>query len=396
MGTFKDATKSHPCPICGKTDWCSHFIPDNPAYSGQELPVCRRIHVQEIQSPIDGHPYYFVKEFPDASVLYTDTPKSSTGSRKQKGYAFKPSDKVISAPKKPEIPVRSNKELNLIYRDLLSMLQLSKRHNSMLRKDGWSAELIKKSRISSLHLKKSFDESKKMYSDQHERKRIAKLLLEKHSSLIGVPGFYQDEDGQWTFVGKQGILIPIYDRNHNIYRLRLRLDRPDLDEKGKEKNKYKNFSSYAEEKNEGGELRNIYMNGCRAGSQVGIYYDPACDSSAICYITEGEKKAIVANHVLKCIVISLPGVNTFSKLKEKDTSGISTVDFLRSIGCKKTIVAYDADKSTNNVVQRCEEKLITLLKESSFETYTTSWNPGFGKGLDDILLLGVYPTIHLI
>lgn len=392
MGTFKDASKSNPCPICGKSDWCSRFLPDDTSYIGQELPVCRRIQAMEIQSSVDGKTYYFVKEFSDTSVLYTDTPGSKDTYPRQKGYSFNPQAKPSVKTEDHGIPAKPNRELNHIYRDFLSHLTLSSKHYEYFRKEGWPEDLIANSHIVSLPLKKEYDTERALFTDQKERKNLMLLLQQNHPSLIGVPGFYQDDDDLWTFVGKAGILIPLYDKDQNICRLRLRLDHPERNENGKEKNKYKNFSTFLQKKDENGIWKNIYKNGCRAGSQVGIYFNPEADDPTTCYITEGEKKAMVSNYILKCIVISLPGVNTFAKLLEKDENGISILDFLLSIGCKRVVIAYDADKATNPAVLRCEEKLILLLKSYPFRIFTTYWKYGFGKGLDDILLVGIHPS----
>ena len=158
-------------------------------------------------------------------------------------------------------------------------------------------------------------------------------------------------------------------------------------------NKYKNFSSYKEENDENGNTYNIYSNGCRSGSNISIYYSPALDDTYLFYVTEGEKKAIIANHLLKVIVICLPGTSTYSKLTEKDPDGMSCLDYLKSLGCTAAAVAYDADKLVNEAVQRHEKNLVELLKENGFTAYVTRWNAGFGKGLDDILLLGIRPEL---
>ena len=189
------------------------------------------------------------------------------------------------------------------------------------------------------------------------------------------------------------MMIPIYDIDGMLYRIRPRLDRPGKDGKGKEKDKYKNFSSFYPSKDSNNILSNEYLNGCRAGSHIGFYFHPSTDDPGVCYITEGEKKAIVANYFLRCIVISLPGVNSHAKLTKTDKSGRSVLDFLKTLGCKSAVVAYDADKNVNEHVHRHEKKLVALLKNHSFHTYIGSWNPGFGKGLDDILVLGVKPQV---
>jgi len=390
MGSFQNASKSKPCPICGKPDWCSFLTPDSPAYPGQELCICRRILLPEILSPINQKKYYFIKELPDNSALYTDVEKFRQKESLSTPYIYRSHSKPKS--EHTTVLLRPNAELDIIYKELLHLLPLSKKHISKLLKDGWSTSLIRSSGIRSLILPKTYNKEKGYCIDDVERIKICKFLLKKHETLQGVPGFYQDDSGHWTFTGRSGMLIPLYDINGLLYRLRLRLDYPKQDELGKPLNKYMNFSSYYETKSDD-VLSNIYKNGCRSGSQISVYYNPATDDPSICYFTEGEKKAIVANHFLKHIVISIPGTNSYRKLEQPNSKNITPLDYLRECGCKTAVVAYDSDKYWNEQVSRCEGKLVDLLKTHSFDTYIGDWNPGFGKGLDDILVLGVLPKL---
>lgn len=392
MGAFQNVSRQEPCAICGKTDWCSVFLPDDVAYPGQKLYVCRRICQSEVTSPTNGKTYYFIKELSDYSNLYSDT--KTEKSPCSGNYHFTVShSSVNTTPAKMDTSIMPlpNKVLNSIYRAFLNELSLESYHKKKLCSDGWPEELILKSNIRSLHFPKQYDSKKGYLTDQKQRVMLCKRLLEAGHSLKGVPGFFQDNSGCWTFIGKSGMLFPIYDKYGYLYRLRLRLDHPDIDEKGKEKNKYKNFSSYYPSTIKNGVITNAFLNGCRAGSHVGIYFNPEIDDINFCIITEGEKKALVANFFLKCIVISLPGVNCFSKLHEPDNIGISVYDFLRNIGCKHIAIAYDADKLINNAVLQYEQKLVIQTKKEGFQTSIAQWNPGFGKGLDDILVLGVFP-----
>lgn len=390
MGTFRNVSKSNPCPICGKTDWCSLLSPDEVAYPGQELAICRRIQASEIDSPVNGRTYFFVKELSDDSVLYSDV-KREHNSKINHSYKHRQSEQ-ISQKAEPDILPLPNEKLHRIYSDFLSLLSLSNKHRKKLMEEGWSKDMIINSKIKSFHFPYKENKDTGRFSDQNARKAITDALLSKHASLFGVPGFYQDSDNRWTFMGKSGMIIPVYDKNRNIYRLRIRLDKPELDERGKELSKYKNFSSYYEI-TENFIVRNIYKNGCRSGSKISIYFNPGTDSSSICYITEGEKKGYIANHFLKCIVISLPGVGFYKRLLEKDEDSVSVVDYLKSLGCSHVVTGYDADKCVKEEVLRAESKLCALLKENDFQTDIANWNIGFGKGIDDILLNGVYPHL---
>lgn len=386
MGTFRDVSKSEPCPICGKTDWCTIMKPSQELYPGQELYICRRVQQSTITA--NGVEYRFIKELSDGSSLYGI--KTNIPIKKNLDTYIRIHSSKEQNTNYPNL--KDNELLDKIYRSFLNLLTLSSNHTQKLLKDGWTHELIIHSSIRSLHLKKSFDSCKKCYTDSFERIRLTKVLYEKYGDLDGVPGFYQDDNNNWTFVGRNGMLIPLYDLQGRIYRLRLRLDKPDLDENGKERNKYKNFSSYHCEENEKGILTNIYSHGSRAGSCIGLYYHPSTDMPTVCYVTEGEKKAILANYVLKYPVISLPGTGTYKKLHEKQEE-TSAISFLKFIGCKEVVVAYDADKIYNQQVKRYEEKLIELLLEEQFSVYVADWNIGFGKGLDDILAIGILPNL---
>ena len=67
------------------------------------------------------------------------------------------------------------------------------------------------------------------------------------------------------------------------------------------------------------------------------------------------KKQSLQTIFLRCIVISLPGVNSHAKLTKTDKSGRSVLDFLKTLGCKSAVVAYDADKNVNEHVHRHEK-----------------------------------------
>lgn len=109
-----------------------------------------------------------------------------------------------------------------------------------------------------------------------------------------------------------------------------------------------------------------------APAAISDYISTLLQMTLVSVILQRGKKAIVANYFLRCIVISLPGINSHAKLGKKDKSGKSILDFLKILGCKKAIVAYDADKNINEHLLRHEQKLVALLKNDSFHTYVSS------------------------
>lgn len=111
---------------------------------------------------------------------------------------------------------------------------------------------------------------------------------------------------------------------------------------------------------------------------------------------EGEKKSLFANHVLHAPVVSLPGVNSFGKVLETMDDGRNVLNFLAAKGCTTVIIAYDSDKYVNEAVLMYEQKLIELLSGYGFRIAVAYWNPGFGKGLDDILSINVRPNYELV
>ena len=137
MGTFRDVTKQYPCPICGKTDWCSFLQPDTAAYPGQVLCVCRRVQASEITSSINGKIYYSIKELSDGSVLYTDVKKDAEKDGPAKGYVYVPLKPSVK-PEDISNPPLPNEELDKIYRDFMAQLSLSEKHLKKLVDAGWT------------------------------------------------------------------------------------------------------------------------------------------------------------------------------------------------------------------------------------------------------------------
>lgn len=401
MSNFRNVSKSDPCPICGKPDWCSvQYVEGN-----TKLHYCRRVlSCSNVTSSINGMNYVFIKQTKDGSCMYKEESaymeskkeweKANRRNSRGNSRAARPGCAPVQPSPVPQpatsVAPLDSKSLDAIYRAFLKKLHLQKNHVRYLKHERWPDQLI-------LHsMMRSMPPGGNSYYYGTGRELITKELLREFGSLKGVPGFYEQSGGTWSFSGQSGLLIPLYDHNGNLYRLRLRLDHPEVDEAGKEKNKYHNFSSYYETSSDSVHFTNAFKNGCRSGSHAGLYTSLSRDDYTVCYITEGEKKSMYANYVLHAPVVSLPGVNSFGKVLEAMDDGRNVLNFLAAKGCTTVVIAYDSDKYVNEAVLMYEQKLIELLYGYHFRIALAYWNPGFGKGLDDILSINVRPNYELV
>ena len=350
-------------------------------------------------------------------------------------------------------PVASPARLDTVYRTFLSLLVLENKHREIL-KEEWQKGIesgLWQHILSVYPIKSLPPEDKVRFKLINERflnktrKNIMEQMIQKFGDLTGVPGFYQRADGRWTFASIAGIIYPQFNSKGQITRLRIADDFPkvaagndseyvfslkdaswykltadkqfilvDSQEKnvhnvpltkrgypqGKVDGKYKYFSSHYTMRiqDESGVVREVnrFRNGTRSGVCCSIYTKPG-DSYSTVYVTEGEKKAMVTNMLLGAPVISLPGVGTFSQLGDCEAGyDTSLLDFLSKKGCKNLVVAYDSDKKTNIQVLTSEKKLTKFLLDKGFKVYIAEWSEKFGKGLDDISIMGVRPTYYPI
>lgn len=247
MSDFRNVSKSEPCPICGKPDWCTvQYVEGN-----TKLHYCRRVlRCSDITSSLNGMSYVFIKQAKDGSCIYKEESayreaKKAWEKENAQGKEHRRKPRAAASgntvahipPTQPAdlIAPLDNQSLDAIYRSFLKKLHLNKNHVLYLKRERWTRQMI-------LHaMVRSMPPSGNSYYYGTSREQIARDLLREFGSLKGVPGFYEKTDGSWSFAGQSGLLLPLYDHNGNLYRLRLRLDHPEVDENGKEKNKYHNF-----------------------------------------------------------------------------------------------------------------------------------------------------------
>lgn len=388
---FKNFSKENRCPICGGPDWCGIM----PGKDGGELIVCQRDCMKTNLIGRDGEYYIYICDSRQAKAsIYEEAGQRRAKEMQKQGKKISGFD-YAKLQCRELIPVDiteplSNRELDKVYRGLLSELILEECHYHYLKGEGWTDELIRKHHICSFPVKDFERYQSRIYQKNPLRVQLAEKLVRKFGSLEGVPGAYLNKKGKWTFAGNPGILFPLYDADGNIYRLRIRLDQDDG------YGKYHNFSSFKEDQEAAGQgyLKNYYRKGCQAGNNIGIYAD-AQDDMFLCYITEGEKKGILGESYLKNPVISVPGVNSYAKVLE-GKPGRRPIDAMKQKGVHILIIAFDADKEKNMAVLKSQSCLAQALQKEGITVAVANWDISLGKGLDDLLVGGNRPAYELL
>lgn len=166
-------SRSHPCPICGKPDWCGY---------NSKIAICMRVPSQ----------------YP-----------SKNGGWVHKLNSSPPQPKKISI---TDIPRSSDKELDKIYRKLLDILILDKHHYEHLRERGMSDDEIELGRYRTL--------------PSGDRTKITAHF--NPSEVKGIPGFGLKK-GRLVLTGPPGLIIPVISPEGLIVSL---LIRPDEQKRG--------------------------------------------------------------------------------------------------------------------------------------------------------------------
>lgn len=431
----KPVTRQEPCPICGKPDYCWWRERDNePGYFNL---YCNRTLEAKgtVVAGLDGKDYIAVFQRDTGTVF------QSVAERKE----MFGKDKVGTGPRKDAAPRQftvidsveelPHEKLDMVYRALMEILPLQKFHAEYLLHEGWSMELIKKHGICSMPVKYFRQTVPSMKRSFISREVMAQKVMEKlgWNSLQGVPGAYINKKGSWVFNSLSGIIFPVYDEDGLIFRLRLRMDYLDLpveemkqDAKGfyfedngrvdvtmggasrissngrvkvefeSHKGKYRPLTSFKmdEAAYKDGFIQNTFQKGCESGNVLGYVMDSQ-DSNLVFWITEGEKKGMYANCILKQPILILPGVNSLGLLV-KSKKGITPMDIMKKKGAKVAVIAFDADKAVNKMVMLCHDKLADMLLKNGFLVFSAEWDMADGKGLDDLLATGKKPRFKRI
>lgn len=247
-------TSKHPCPVCGKPDWCSIFT------NGQRA-ICMRVAAGSIK-PTRGGGYIHVLQ---------------ENHRPFNSHNRRPLDNYRPSPNK-ESTIAAVEVRHAVYSALLESSTLAARHADSLIARGISEDSITRNLYASAPIPTAI---------------IADLA--RRFNLCGVPGFYQDS-GKWQFIGTSwnGFFIPVRDVHGRIQAMQFRRDDGNP--------RYIWVSSKDK------------TAGASSGAPIHFSapYWTQLNPSARVWLTEGALKADAISDQLSNTVIALAGVNSFN------------------------------------------------------------------------------------
>lgn len=232
---------------------------------------------------------------------------------------------------------------NDTYSELLNMLELTEFHKKDLIRRGLPEDIIIKNGYKSVPMSGI--------------SKIPSMLLKEGKSLLGVPGFYQNNNDKWTIQkNASGYFVPVRNINGEIEGMQIRADNP------YEGRKYYWLSSTDKKM------------GC--GAKTWSHFVGYPEDSV--YLTEGPLKADIINYFLDVPVIAIPGVNALSNLE-------IMLDELKKMDVSTIVTCFDMDFLSNQNVKEAYARLTSLIRQKGFNCKKKKWDPEY-KGLDDYLL----------
>lgn len=195
---------------------------------------------------------------------------------------------------------------------------------------------------------------------------LTERLQKQGCTVQGVPGFYQNDKGEWTVKFHKrtaGILIPAIGIDGMIKGAQILLDIPIRDKDDppdKKGTKYIWLSS-----------SNKNM-GTTSGSPTHFIGDPFARTV---YITEGLLKADIAHCLMNRSFIAIAGANNVSQLDP-------LFALLAQNGTELIVETHDMDKYQNEMIHKGASKIYLMATSHGMDCRRLTWNPNY-KGVDD-------------
>jgi hypothetical protein len=130
----------------------------------------------------------------------------------------------------------------------------------------------------------------------------------------------------------------------------------------------------------GGQVKYQWPNGSTPIPHVPLGVKPGEEM----WITEGPLKADVAYHLSGLPIVGVPGVGSWH----------TVIPLLEHWGTKRVVIAFDADRRTNQAVKHQFESFVRELEERAYEVLIATWPEEAGNGIDDALLAGHGPEVR--
>lgn len=248
-------------------------------------------------------------------------------------------------------PQEVHQTLSLLF-GMLSLRQTHKEH-LMSRKRGLTQEQIKQYGFKST-------------PPHFICRSLTERLIKNGCTVRGVPGFYQDKNGNWTVNFNSftsGILIPAVGADGMIHGAQILLDKPmknETDPPDKPGAKYIWFSSSS---------KNM---GTGSGSPLLFLGDLSANTV---YITEGLLKGYISHSLMNRTIAATAGANNTAAFDE-------LFRLLAKNGTKLIVEAQDMDKYANENTAKGASKIYLLARKYGMQCRRLTWNPNY-KGLDD-------------
>lgn len=269
-------------------------------------------------------------------------------------------------------------EINAAYTGLLSGLRLNDEHHMELLGRGMEEEMIIRNQY------------KSSITTHEDAEIYTRLLLKQGLNVEGVPGFYTNYNGDWSFARSYpGIYIPYRNIHNKIFGMQIRVDDDflKLSPEGKAQRYYWN-SSFKYEK------------GCKAENSVHFACDYSWDRGTNQYLpvildfngkrafgfTEGALKADIFFSLTAFPTIAIAGVNSIEPIRK-------AIMQLKAMSVEVIYNFIDMDSYENINVAKALKKITAIIEECGMVCVRPNWDRSL-NGIDDFYaykLKGILP-----